>query len=184
MYGDSVCQTSQLLLTLPHEQRSSDEVVKPHRYSTPLQLSFGLDEDIELESQPLMADTSALEAGDEKHHHFKHDHRDASPVDTGFKRESLTSNPATARVIAHSHDADEALKAFESGEVIEIDEATNKRLLRIIDLRMMPLMCLIYGLNYLDKTTLSYASILGIKKVHLPSLIAVFPPSSPSPPVL
>ena len=28
----------------------------------------------------------------------------------------------------------------------------------------MPLMCVVYGLNYLDKTTLSYASIMGIKK--------------------
>lgn len=115
-----------------------------------------------------MADESAIDTGDEKQQHFKHDRRDPSPVDTGFKRESLSSNPATARVIAHSHDADEALKAFESGEVIEIDEATNKRLLRTIDLRMMPLMCVIYGLNYLDKTTLSYASIMGIKKVGLP----------------
>ena len=25
-------------------------------------------------------------------------------------------------------------------------------------------MCIVYGLNYLDKTTLSYASIMGIKK--------------------
>ncbi|KAJ9299644.1 hypothetical protein DTO271G3_2528 [Paecilomyces variotii] len=69
------------------------------------------------------------------------------------------------RVLQHSHDADEALKAFSGleGELIEVDEATNKRLLRIIDRHMMPLMCVIYGLNYLDKTTLSYASIMGIK---------------------
>lgn len=25
-------------------------------------------------------------------------------------------------------------------------------------------MCVVYGLNYLDKTTISYASIMGIKK--------------------
>lgn len=56
------------------------------------------------------------------------------------------------------------MKAFANGEIVEVDEATNKRLLRIIDFRMMPLMCVVYGLNYLDKTTLSYASIMGIKK--------------------
>lgn len=56
------------------------------------------------------------------------------------------------------------MKAFANGEVVELDEETNKRLLRIIDFRMMPLMCVVYGLNYLDKTTLSYASIMGIKK--------------------
>ncbi len=58
------------------------------------------------------------------------------------------------------------MKAFKDreGEVIEIDEATNKRLLRRIDWNLMPLMCVVYGLNYLDKTTLSYASIMGLQK--------------------
>jgi ACS family allantoate permease-like MFS transporter len=43
-------------------------------------------------------------------------------------------------IIKHSHDADVALKAFASygGEVIHIDEATNKRLLRKIDWNLMP----------------------------------------------
>jgi ACS family allantoate permease-like MFS transporter len=43
-------------------------------------------------------------------------------------------------IIKHSHDADEALKAFEAhrGHSIEIDEATSKRLLRKIDWNMMP----------------------------------------------
>lgn len=70
------------------------------------------------------------------------------------------------QILKHSHDADIALKALEEyeGEVIEIDEATNKRLLRRIDLNLIPLMCVVYGLNYLDKTTLSYASIMGIKE--------------------
>ena len=44
------------------------------------------------------------------------------------------------RILKHSHDADEAMKAFEgrTGEVITIDAATNKRLLRIIDWNLMP----------------------------------------------
>ncbi|KAK3116194.1 Allantoate permease [Teratosphaeriaceae sp. CCFEE 6253] len=69
-------------------------------------------------------------------------------------------------ILKHSHDADEAMKAFEghAGEVIHIDEATNKRLLRRIDWNLIPIMCVVYGLNYLDKTTISYASIMGIKK--------------------
>lgn len=52
----------------------------------------------------------------------------------------------------HSHDADEAMKAFEDieGETITIDEQTNKRLLKIIDWHMMPIMCFVYGMNYLD----------------------------------
>ena len=54
----------------------------------------------------------------------------------------------------HAQDADEALKAFQElhGEAIELDAATNKRLLRTIDWHMMPIMCCVYGMNYLDST--------------------------------
>lgn len=89
--------------------------------------------------------------------------RSTSPVNLDNKRLSEGSTAAAKNILAHSHDADEAMKAFASGEVVEIDAATNRRLLRIIDWHLMPLLCLIYGLNYLDKTTLSYASIMGIK---------------------
>lgn len=70
------------------------------------------------------------------------------------------------RVARHANDADEAMKAFagHEGDILELDEATSKRLLRKIDLHLMPLMCVIYGLNYLDKTTLSYASVMNMKK--------------------
>lgn len=47
---------------------------------------------------------------------------------------------APEKVLQHSNDADEAMKAFEGheGEVLVMDEATNKRLLRKIDLNIMP----------------------------------------------
>ena len=43
----------------------------------------------------------------------------------------------------NSHDGDEALKAFlnREGPPLVIDEATNKRLLRRIDLHLMPVRC-------------------------------------------
>ncbi|PVI07526.1 membrane transporter [Periconia macrospinosa] len=68
-------------------------------------------------------------------------------------------------ILKHSHDADAALKAFEGyeGQTLELTEETRKRLLRKIDLHLMPILCVVYGLNYLDKTTLSYASIMGLK---------------------
>ena len=92
--------------------------------------------------------------------------RDPSPADpekTGLASRGESIKAST--VLEHSHDADEAMKAFSEHQgKIEIDEATNKRLLRRIDWNLMPLMCVIYGLNYLDKTTLSYASIMGIKE--------------------
>jgi ACS family allantoate permease-like MFS transporter len=65
---------------------------------------------------------------------------------------ALDVEKATQRLEKHSHDADEALKAFEGiqGEALELDEATNRRLLRTIDWHIMPIMCVVYGMNYLD----------------------------------
>ncbi|KAH0170614.1 putative MFS allantoate transporter, partial [Aureobasidium melanogenum] len=87
--------------------------------------------------------------------------------------DAIRNGSVDKTILQHAGDADEALKAFMShpGEVIELDEATNKRLLRKIDWNLMPVMCIVYGLNYLDKTTLSYASVMGIKKdTHLEGL--------------
>ena len=44
------------------------------------------------------------------------------------------------KVLKHANDADEAMKAFEGheGEVLILDEATNRRLLRKIDLNILP----------------------------------------------
>lgn len=64
---------------------------------------------------------------------------------------------------ADRNDADEALKIIQAGEVITMTPEEEKKLLRKIDLHMMPLLCLVYGLNYLDKTTISYASVMGLK---------------------
>lgn len=68
------------------------------------------------------------------------------------------SNTASEILKVNRHDADEALAAFEAHENVVVDEATSKRLLRRIDRRILPIMCVVYGMNFLDKTTLSYAS--------------------------
>ena len=50
----------------------------------------------------------------------------------------------------------------------EVDAETNKRLLRKIDLHIMPLICIVYFLQYIDKTAISYASVTGIlESTHL-----------------
>ena len=101
-----------------------------------------------------MADVEANEKHDGSIATTLHNGREPSPVNIAAQRGSIASTKEQRKVLEHSHDADEAMKAFESGEVIEIDEATNKRLLRIIDRHMMPIMCVVYGLNYLDKVSL------------------------------
>ena len=51
-----------------------------------------------------------------------------------------TNSIIPAQVLEHSQDADEAMKAFAEmhGVRLEMDEATNKRLLRKIDWNLLP----------------------------------------------
>jgi len=63
------------------------------------------------------------------------DRKVPDPLADAFRNGSLDK-----KILEHSHDADEAMKAFQGaeGQVIEIDAATNKRLLRRIDWNLMP----------------------------------------------
>ena len=68
--------------------------------------------------------------------------KEVSPVGLE-KAPTINSSDIPAEIIKHANDADEAMKAFKGheGEVIVLDEATNKRLLRRIDLHLMPVPC-------------------------------------------
>ena len=61
--------------------------------------------------------------------------------------EAIRNGSVDERLVKHSHDADEALKAFagHEGQVIEIDEATNKALLRKIDWNLIPVSVMALG---------------------------------------
>jgi ACS family allantoate permease-like MFS transporter len=63
------------------------------------------------------------------------DKKTSDPVADAIRNGSLDK-----KILEHSHDADDAMKAFQEtqGQVIEIDAATNKRLLRRIDWNLMP----------------------------------------------
>jgi hypothetical protein len=58
---------------------------------------------------------------------------------------------------------DPEVAKYMSTTAIEIDEATNKRLKRLIDTRVLTVMVVTYFLQALDKGTLSFSSIM-----HLP----------------
>src|SRR3569833_293131 len=74
---------------------------------------------------------------------------------------------AVGAILKHAdrNDADEDLKVLQGlrGETIILTPEIERKLLRKIDYNMMPLLCIVYGLNYLDKTTVSYASVMGLK---------------------
>lgn len=64
----------------------------------------------------------------------------------------LSMKNVDPKLLKHGNDTDEAMKAFENmeGEAIELDDATNRRILRTIDWHIMPVMCCVYGMNFLD----------------------------------
>lgn len=91
----------------------------------------------------------------------------ASPPKHDPEKASLAQEKVGNVILKHAdrNDADEALKVLEgeNGEVIELTPEDERKLLRKIDWNIMPMLCIVYCLNYLDKTTISYASIMGLK---------------------
>lgn len=76
--------------------------------------------------------------------------------------------PESASVNVETHqvrlqDVDEAAK-FVAGFHGEITEEDSRRVRRKIDLHMLPLMMILYFVQFTDKTTLGSSSILGIKQ--------------------
>ena len=102
----------------------------------------------------------ASRSKEERHHSFNLPNVVQTALCPGKSEQSTQASD-----LGNLQDADEALQVVRNSgdaEEIAIDEELKTRLLRKIDLHIMPIMCIVYGLNYLDKTTLSYASIMGL----------------------
>ncbi|PLB45224.1 MFS general substrate transporter [Aspergillus steynii IBT 23096] len=63
---------------------------------------------------------------------------------------------------ASNEEVDPALQLTQ-GEVIEYTPDEERRVLRKINMTILPLMCWVYMLQYADKSTLNYASLMGIR---------------------
>ncbi|TQN71859.1 putative transporter [Colletotrichum shisoi] len=68
------------------------------------------------------------------------------------KEELMASGPA------------QALDLLDTSEGEVIDPQESSALLRRLDLRLMPLLCITYALQSIDRTTLSYAAVFGIRE--------------------
>lgn len=63
---------------------------------------------------------------------------------------------------------DREVAEYANATIVEVDEATNRRLKKLIDKRVMLVMVVTYLIQTLDKGTMSYASIMGIQEdTHL-----------------
>ena len=72
--------------------------------------------------------------------------------------------PAQEKQLDSTADAALELIAGAGTAGVAVDPETNKRLLRKIDLHILPLICIIYFLQYIDKTAISYASVTGLRE--------------------
>ena len=89
------------------------------------------------------------------------------------RKESVVSANRGLVTISSLQDADEALAFLENhprraeiaeeGAAILEDPVQLKRLVRKIDLTIAPLLAAVYFLQFLDKTTLSYTAVMGIR---------------------
>lgn len=70
------------------------------------------------------------------------------------KRDSFKKNP-------HS---DRALDLLHESEHHDTDQKAQNALLKKLDWRLMPLLCITYALQSIDKTTLSYAAVFDIRE--------------------
>ena len=59
---------------------------------------------------------------------------------------------------------DNELAKYANAERVEISEAENKRLKKMIDKRVLTIMIITYFVQALDKGTMSFASIMGIRE--------------------
>jgi hypothetical protein len=59
---------------------------------------------------------------------------------------------------------DKEIQAYAAHGQVEINEETNKRLKKLIDRRVLVIMIITYFLQALDKGTMSFSAIMGIKK--------------------
>lgn len=71
-------------------------------------------------------------------------------------------------IIDITGDVDEAMEyALEAEEEkIQFSETDQKRLLWKIDFFLLPLICLLYAIQYMDKTSINYASIMGLREYY------------------
>jgi hypothetical protein len=84
------------------------------------------------------------------------------------KYQSSTTRGADDISPASSTHADETYESYKNGKDLDVDPAEYKRVLRKIDLRIIPILFVTYMLQYLDKNSINFASVYGLKKgTHL-----------------
>lgn len=90
-----------------------------------------------------------------------------NPIDLENQRNDITNivSHQGGKVTHITDSGDEALQFVIShqGKEVKVDPETDKKLLRKIDIHIIPLICLLYAVQFMDKLSNSYASIMGLR---------------------
>lgn len=83
-------------------------------------------------------------------------------------RDSLDNIAVLPAAASSNKDLDDAYELYKKQDATDIDPAEARRVLRKIDLHIMPLLMITYCLQYLDKASINFASVYGLKEgTHL-----------------
>lgn len=97
---------------------------------------------------------------------------DNDEVHSTFSRNNIGTDKILTHIksingenVSVTGDVDEAMEyALEAeGEKVDISPQEEKRLLIKIDLFLLPLICLLYTIQYMDKISISYAAVMGLR---------------------
>lgn len=80
----------------------------------------------------------------------------------GNTRNTVSDTPEKGSVIS-SRDLDDAYDLYRRQDVTEIDPQEAKRVLRKIDRHLLPLLMMTYMLQFLDKSSINFASVYGLR---------------------
>jgi hypothetical protein len=92
---------------------------------------------------------------------------DPEKVATDFPTHSPSLGPDEISSAVASH-VDDNYELYKNGRDIEYDPAEEKRVLRKVDYRIIPILFVTYMLQYLDKNSINFSSVYGLQKgTHL-----------------
>jgi hypothetical protein len=86
----------------------------------------------------------------------------ALSVQPDIRKADVETNESIHKPTQPSRGKDKAAELLAANERIVVSADDNKRVLRKIDLVILPILLSVYFLQSLDKTTLSYASVFGL----------------------
>ncbi|KAL3481409.1 major facilitator superfamily domain-containing protein [Aspergillus californicus] len=86
------------------------------------------------------------------------------PKDSGHVERVLSDGEGMKKDVVDESRVDKEIAQYANQDVTQISEAENKRLRTLIDRRVLVVMILTYFLQALDKGTMSFASIMGIRE--------------------